>query len=64
MYQAGRIAYETDGANTTLATFAYSPEGMLTSVTVGSSPSTDPRYYYIYNPHGDVVALLSHAWPC
>lgn len=58
VYQAGRIAYETDGANTILATFAYAPDGTPTSVTVGSNPSTDTRYYYVYNPHGDVVALV------
>jgi RHS repeat-associated protein len=58
VYQAGRIAYETDGANTILAAFAYDDAGMPTSVQVGSDPSSAPRYYYVYNWHGDVVALV------
>jgi hypothetical protein len=30
---------------------------VLVSVQVGSDPTTAPRYYYVYNGHGDVVAL-------
>ncbi len=30
---------------------------MPVSVQVGSNPATAPRYYYVYNGHGDVVAL-------
>jgi RHS repeat-associated protein len=59
VYQDGRIAYETDGAGTTLATFSYDPSGVPTSVVVGTNPNTDPRYYYVYNGHGDVVALVA-----
>ena len=28
------------------------------SVQVGSDPNSSPRYYYVYNGHGDVVALV------
>jgi hypothetical protein len=28
------------------------------SVQVGSDPASAPRYYYVYNGHGDVVALV------
>lgn len=56
-YQLGRLAYETDGTGTMLASFTYDGEGTPTSVTVGSDPTTAPRYYYVYNGHGDVVAL-------
>jgi RHS repeat-associated protein len=57
VYQSGRIAYQTDGAGVTLATFSYDSNGVPASVQVGSDPSTTPRYYYVYNGHGDVVAL-------
>ena len=58
VYQGGRIAYQTDGANNLLATFAYDDAGQPSSVLVGSDPTTAPRYYYVYNTHGDVVALV------
>jgi RHS repeat-associated protein len=40
-----------------LASFSYDAAGVPTSVQVGSDPATAPRYYYVYNGHGDVVAL-------
>ncbi|MGH2517471.1 MAG: hypothetical protein ACRDHP_17615 [Ktedonobacterales bacterium] len=46
-----------DGAGTTLATFSYGPNGSPTSVVVGNDPTNGPRYYYVCNAHGDVVAL-------
>jgi YD repeat-containing protein len=58
VYQGGRVAYQTDGANTLLATFAYDDSGVPTSVQVGSDPTTAPRYYYVYDTHGNVVALV------
>lgn len=41
-----------------LATFTYDSTGVPVSVQVGSDPNTSPRYYYVYNGHGDVVALV------
>ena len=41
-----------------LATFTYDSSGVPVSVQVGSDPNTSPRYYYVYNGHGDVVALV------
>ena len=61
VYQAGRIAYQTDGAGNTLATFSYDAGGTPSSVQVGADPATAPRYYYVYNAHGDVVALADAA---
>lgn len=58
VYQAGRIAYQTDGSGTTLATFSYDSQGVPASVQVGANLATAPRYYYVYNGHGDVVALV------
>ena len=57
VYQNGHLAYQTDGSGTLLATFTYDDNGMPTSVQVGSNPQTAPRYYYVYNGHGDVVNL-------
>lgn len=56
VYALGRLAYQTDGAGNKLATFTYDTKGMPSSVVVGSGTTT-PRYYYVYNAHGDVVAL-------
>ena len=41
-----------------LATFTYDSTGVLVSVQVDSDPNSSPRYYYVYNGHGDVVALV------
>ena len=41
-----------------LATFTYDSMGVPVSVQVGSDPNSSPRYYYVYNGHGDVVALV------
>ncbi|HEY7779857.1 MAG TPA: RHS repeat-associated core domain-containing protein [Ktedonobacterales bacterium] len=57
LYQLGHLAEQTDGAGTMLASFSYDSQGVPTSVQVGSDPTTAPRYYYVYNGHGDVVAL-------
>jgi RHS repeat-associated protein len=57
VYQLGHLAEQTDGAGTMLASFSYDAAGVPTSVQVGSDPATAPRYYYVYNGHGDVVAL-------
>ena len=61
MYQLGLIAYETDSSGTLLATFTYDSAGVPVSVQVGSDPATAPRYYYVYNGHGDVVALVDRS---
>src|SRR6185437_3303892 len=61
VYQLGLIAYETDGTGTLLATFTDDSEGVPVSVQVGSDPATAPRSYYVYNGHGDVVALVDSA---
>lgn len=58
VYVLGRLAYETDQNGTVLATFTYNSVGVPVSVQVGSDPNTSPRYYYVYNGHGDVVALV------
>src|SRR5579884_4159506 len=42
-----------------LATFTYDSQGVPVSVQVGSDPASSPRYYYVYNGHGDVVALVN-----
>lgn len=36
-------------------------EGVPASVQVGADPATALRYYYVYNGHGDVVALVEGA---
>lgn len=61
MDQLGLVAYAKDGAGTLLATFTYDSEGVPVSVQVGSDPATAPRYNYVYNEHGDVVALVDGA---
>jgi RHS repeat-associated protein len=58
VYVLGHLAYQTDQNGTTLATFTYDSSGVPASVQVGSDPTTAPRYYYVYNGHGDVVALV------
>jgi RHS repeat-associated protein len=56
VYQLGHLAYQTDATGATLATFTYDASNVPTSVTVGSG-SAAPRFYYVYNGHGDVVNL-------
>lgn len=58
VYQVGHLAAQTDLAGNLLATFTYDSDGVPTSVVVGSDPNYSPRYYYVYNGHGDVVALV------
>jgi RHS repeat-associated protein len=58
VYVLGHLAYETDQNGTVLATFTYDSMDAPVSVQVGSDPNTAPRYYYVYNGHGDVVALV------
>ncbi len=58
VYVLGHLAYETDENGTVLATFTYDSSGVPVSVQVGSDPNASPRYYYVYNGHGDVVALV------
>ncbi len=57
VYVLGHLAYETDENGTVLATFTYDSMGVPVSVQVGSDPNNSPRYY-VYNGHGDVVALV------
>jgi RHS repeat-associated protein len=52
------LADETDANGAVLATFTYDSMGVPVSVQVGSDPNSSPRYYYVYNGHGDVVALV------
>ncbi len=47
---------------TVLATFTYDSMGVPVSVQVGSDPNASPRYYYVYNGHGDVVALVDASY--
>lgn len=56
VYVLGHLAYQTDQTGTTLATFTYDSSGVPASVQVGSDPNASPRYYYVYNGHGDVAA--------
>jgi YD repeat-containing protein len=64
VYVLGHLAYETDENGTVLATFTYDTMGVPVSVQVGSDPNNSPRYYYVYNGHGDVVALVDAAGRC
>ncbi len=57
VYALGHLAEQTDGAGNILATFIYDINGLPTSVVLGN-PASGPRYYYVYNGHGDVVALV------
>ena len=57
IYVGDKLAQQTDGNGNLLATFTYNTAGEPVSVQVGNNLSTAPRYYYIYNGHGDVVAL-------
>lgn len=54
----GDLATQTDLNGTTLATFTYDSSGVPVSMQVGSDPATAPRYYYVYNGHGDTIALV------
>lgn len=56
-YQQGHLATESDASGTLLATFTYDSSGAPVSVLVGSDPTTAPRYYYVYDGRGNVVAL-------
>jgi RHS repeat-associated protein len=56
VYALGHLAYQTDGTGTILATFTYDTNGTPTSVTLGSGSSA-PRYYYVYDGQGTVVAM-------
>jgi RHS repeat-associated protein len=58
VYVLGHLANETDQSGTVLATFTYDSSDIQVSVQAGSDPNTSPRYYYVYNGHGDVVALV------
>lgn len=58
VYVLGYLAYETDGNGTVLVIFTYDSSGVPVSVQVGSDPNSFPRYYYVYNGRGDVVALV------
>src|SRR5579872_2866868 len=57
IYLLGHLAEQADGSGNILATFTYDDQGVPTSVVVGSDPANGPRYYYVYDGHGDVVAL-------
>jgi RHS repeat-associated protein len=57
VYALGHLDHQTDQNGTILATFTYDTSGEPTSVVVGA-PTTGTRYYYVYNGHGDVVALV------
>ncbi|MEO7019843.1 MAG: RHS repeat-associated core domain-containing protein, partial [Ktedonobacteraceae bacterium] len=56
VYALGHLSEQTDSAGNPLATFTYENSGRPASVVLGN-PSTGNRYYYVYNGHGDVVAL-------
>jgi RHS repeat-associated protein len=57
-YQLGHLANQTNGAGTLLASYTYDNTGAPVSVQVGSDPASAPRYWYVYNAHGDVVSLV------
>jgi RHS repeat-associated protein len=57
-YQLGHVAYQTDGNGTLLATITYDSQDVPVSVVAGTDAVNGPRYYYVYNGHGDVVALV------
>jgi YD repeat-containing protein len=57
VYSLGHLAEQTDNSGNILATFTYDMKGEPTSVIVGN-PTSGTRYYYVYNGHGDVVALV------
>ena len=57
VYALGHLSEETDGSGNVLASFTYEDSGRPASVVLGD-PSTGSRYYYVYNGHGDVVALV------
>ena len=56
-YQFGRLAYQTTGSGTLLASYTYDVMGVPVSVQVGTDPSSVPRYYYVYDARGDVANL-------
>ncbi|MEO7020734.1 MAG: RHS repeat-associated core domain-containing protein, partial [Ktedonobacteraceae bacterium] len=56
VYALGHLSEQTDSAGNPLATFTYENSGRPASVVLGN-PATGNRYYYVYNGHGDVVAL-------
>jgi RHS repeat-associated protein len=57
VYAQGRLVYQTDANNTKIASFNYDRSGIPESVDLTTSTGI-VRYYYVYNGHGDVVALV------
>jgi RHS repeat-associated protein len=57
VYAQGRLAYQTDGSGNKIASFNYDRSGVPESVDLTTSAGI-VRYYYVYNGHGDVVALV------
>ncbi len=57
VYSQGRLVYQTDGSGNKIASFAYDRNGVPESVDLTTSAGI-VRYYYVYNGHGDVVALV------
>jgi RHS repeat-associated protein len=56
-FTQGRLAYQTDGSGNKIASFNYDSSGVPESVDLTTSAGI-VRYYYVYNGHGDVVALV------
>ncbi len=55
-YNAGYLAYVTDGNNNVKYSFTRNQAGKLIAMT-DHTGATDVSYYYVLNSHGDVIGL-------
>ncbi len=55
-YNAGHLAYVTDGNNNLKYSFTRNQAGKLIAMT-DHTGATDVSYYYVLNSHGDVIGL-------
>ncbi len=55
-YNAGHLAYVTDGNNNVKYSFTRNQAGKLIAMT-DHTGATDVSYYYVLNSHGDVIGL-------
>ncbi|MCM3005799.1 DNRLRE domain-containing protein [Priestia koreensis] len=51
-YDGNKVLYETDGLNRILREYTYDKGGHISTMTTSGK-----TYYYLYNQHGDIIAL-------
>ena len=58
LYEADKVVLETDGAGIETARNVYGTNLLYREVAASQTVSVAEEYYYLYNAHGDVTALL------